>query len=228
MTLPCSHRAAGFVPGLREDDQLDGALQVLDGHKAHHLVGLGLVRAHRRHHARHTHAFFVSGVVEGDGVVADGLGQQFGVTGQRVVGEIQADQLAFPVEHLLAVDLDVLGQGDGLRLDSRRSPEQGHLPGLRSAEVAGAGRQDAVNRGQHGRARTEAVKRAHFDETFSMARLPAARRSTRRAKSFRSVKEPPLRASKISCTGPSPTFFTAPSRSGQPASFPYRIEYLRW
>ncbi len=43
----------------------------------------------------------------------------------------------------------------------------------------------------------------------SSARLPTARRSTRRAKSFRSAKGFSLRASRIRLMEPSPTFLTA-------------------
>ena len=58
--------------------------------------------------------------------------------------------------------LDLLGHAAG-------APKEAQLPGLGGAEVAGADREDPVDRFEQRQARAEAVQRAHLDQAFQRA-----------------------------------------------------------
>ncbi len=149
-----------LVPGAGEDDQLDGALDVFDGDKSHGLAGLGLVVADAGDQAGHAYRIVGVGITQLAGVVGDHVGQLVHHGAQRVIGDVQADQLALPVEHIAAADFVLdLGQGDGLDHASVGA-EQAHLAGFGGAEMGGAHRHKAVHRFEQGLAGTEIVQRA--------------------------------------------------------------------
>jgi hypothetical protein len=85
-----------------------------------------------------------------------------------MIGDVQADEFALPVEHLALVNIFYFGQGD-LFDDACDCAEETHLPRICGAEVIAADGDDAIERGEHGGAVAEQIERANFDETFKRA-----------------------------------------------------------
>ncbi len=116
----------------------------------------------------HPDFLLVLGFAELAGEMSDDLCKGLLIGGKRMVGDVQADQLAFPVEHLALVDIVDIRQDDGFRHAGGRA-EQAQLPGFRGAGMIAADGDHAVERGQQGDAVAEGVQRADLDQALQAA-----------------------------------------------------------
>ena len=132
------------------------------------------MRAHACDDARHAHLLTRRGFGQLPREVRHHLGQRIHHRAERVIGDVQADQLALPFQDLAPVGFQgALGEGD-LVTEARMRPEHAHLPRIRGPEVRGADRQDLVEHGEHGAARAEHIQRAHLDQAFQRPLAHAA------------------------------------------------------
>ena len=132
--LPDHQHLRVLLPGTGKQDQVDHALNIFDGHEAHRLAGLSLVRTDAVNQAGHAHFLLVLRFGQLTGEIADDLGELFLIGRERMIREIQADQIPFPVEHLALVHIVDFGQDDGFHNTGLRAEER-HLPGSNSLEM---------------------------------------------------------------------------------------------
>ena len=90
-----------------------------------------------------------------------------------MIREIQADQLAFPIEHFALVYVVDFGQGDVLS-DTGICPEKRHLPGPDCLKMRITDAHNTVERGQQRSAIAKGIQRADLDQAFQRALADSA------------------------------------------------------
>ncbi len=158
-------KARKLAPRSREQHQVDNALNVFDGDEAHRLAGLGLVWADVGDQPGYAHFLLMLGLRQLAGEIGDQLLEGGLVGGKRMVGDVQTNQFAFPVEHFAPVYMVHFGQLNVLGNAGSHAKER-HLPGPRSLEMGVAGGYNAVECVQQGGAVAKGVQRADFDQAF--------------------------------------------------------------
>ena len=83
---------------LGEDDDLERALQILEGGHGHRRSRLGDHRAHARDDTADDHALLVELLAKVAAVGGHEAPDRLGDVAQRVVGEIEAEQLLLPAQ----------------------------------------------------------------------------------------------------------------------------------
>ena len=115
--------------------------------EAHGLAGFGGVGTHAGDETRHADFFFVMAFAELTGKIADDLGERGLIFVERMVGDIQPDQFALPVEHLALIHVFDFGQVNFFD-DAGGCAEETHLSGIGGSEMIAGNGNDAVERGQ--------------------------------------------------------------------------------
>ena len=203
-------RPPSTCPRCGEDHQLDVPTHIFDGDEAHVLARLGHVRPHTCDDPRHAHLLTRRGFGQLPREVRHHLGEGIHYRAERVVGDVQADQLALPfrISRRLASRAPLGRVISSLMPDA--APNMVICPAseARKCEVL----IDRIWSCMVSMAlRGPNISMAPTLIRHSSARLLTRRRSTRRPKSLMSLKGLSLRASRMASTGPLPTFFTAPS-----------------
>jgi len=136
--------AGGLGEDLREDDHLGAPLQILEGRHQHGRAGARDHSARRLDDAAQRDLGLVALLGQVAGVGGHVVGQLVGDVAQRMLREVQPQQLLLPAQPLLARHL-ILGDCGARELrcegdeGSRKEVEEGPLPRRHVALVARAG-----------------------------------------------------------------------------------------
>ena len=160
-------------PDLRKEDAIDLAVQVFQGDEGHWLALLGVQRAHAGHQPGQGDALAVPGGVQFARARGDDALQVAQAVLQRVLGQVDADQLLFPIEQLPALHLGHVllraQQVDGHLEAAAVAAEEGHLTGGGRGVGAAAVAEHTVERVQQLRPRAPLVEHAHLDHRLQGA-----------------------------------------------------------
>ncbi len=161
-----------LLPDAREDDDVTGAMHILQGHEGHLVALFRHVAMHTLHHSHDGgllpvhRAFGQRSRVAGHHVV-----QAVHDPRQGVLGDVDADQVLLPGQTLLFRHLRQLSVGGeqrllGLHMHARRFAEKAHLADILRLMHAGAQPDDAVGDGEQLCAGAKAAQRPHLDQTL--------------------------------------------------------------
>ena len=85
-----------------------------------------------------------------------------------MIREIQADQLALPIEHLASVHIVDVWQCDGFGYTGCRT-EETHLPGFGCAGMVAAYGDHTIDRSQQSHPIAKGIQRANLDQALQAA-----------------------------------------------------------